>query len=270
MNGQRDPDAILAAWLEEGPNRLPEQTRRAISFSTRTTEQQRRSLWSPWRTPRMTIFARVAVAAIALIAVIGGSVYFMGTQQGVGGPQPTPSPSATSVPSSAPVSPSPEAGATVPTDWTSYTSSRFAYTIDYPTDWVLTPATMDWPAPAFPAMVGGFEHDTFGPPYFGSQLNVSSVPLEAGKGAADWLVGLDHEGSNNDCQWSTTRTVVVDGVDARRREGVCMSTDQIIEIAVASDNRFYLLNLFGTPSGPFTDVNHATLDQFLASFRFDD
>ena len=24
MTVQRDPDAILAAWLEEGPNRLPE------------------------------------------------------------------------------------------------------------------------------------------------------------------------------------------------------------------------------------------------------
>ena len=31
MNVQRDPDAILAAWLDEGPTRLPEPTRRAIA-----------------------------------------------------------------------------------------------------------------------------------------------------------------------------------------------------------------------------------------------
>ena len=31
MTVQRDPDAILAAWLEEGPTGLPEPTRRAIA-----------------------------------------------------------------------------------------------------------------------------------------------------------------------------------------------------------------------------------------------
>ena len=42
MSLQRDPDAILATWLEEGPNRLPEATRRAIAVNTRTTRQSRR------------------------------------------------------------------------------------------------------------------------------------------------------------------------------------------------------------------------------------
>ena len=27
-------------------------------------------------------------------------------------------------------------------------------------------------------------------------------------------------------------------------------------------------HMFGTPAGAFTDVNHATLDKFLASFKF--
>ena len=31
MTVKRDPDAILAAWLEEGPTALPEPTRRAIA-----------------------------------------------------------------------------------------------------------------------------------------------------------------------------------------------------------------------------------------------
>ena len=30
MTTPRDPDEILAAWLDEGPTRLPDQTRRAI------------------------------------------------------------------------------------------------------------------------------------------------------------------------------------------------------------------------------------------------
>ncbi len=51
MTVQRDPDAILAAWLEEGPDRLPDATRRAIAVTTRTTHQSRRPRWVPWRFP---------------------------------------------------------------------------------------------------------------------------------------------------------------------------------------------------------------------------
>ena len=95
MNVQRDPDAILAAWLEEGPNRLPEQTRRAIAVTTRTTDQKRRSPWAPWRTPLMTSVARVAIAAIAVIAVAGGAIYFLGQSQGPVSVAPTERPTAT-------------------------------------------------------------------------------------------------------------------------------------------------------------------------------
>lgn len=47
----------------------------------------------------MTLFARVAIAAIAVIALAGGAIYFFGTGQRVGGAPPTPSPSVTSAPS---------------------------------------------------------------------------------------------------------------------------------------------------------------------------
>jgi hypothetical protein len=266
MNAQRDPDAILASWLEEGPNRLPEETRRAISVTTRTNEQERRSPWAPWRTPHMTIFARVAVAAIAVIAVIGGTVYLTGPKQGVGGPQPTPSPSITPAPSSAPPSASPEALASVPIDWTTYTSSRFAYTIDYPTDWTMTPAEVDWPAIDFPDK-GGHEHDVFAEFSTAGRLFVSSVPLKAGKTAANWLTELDRWNADHACQLSEPRTITIDGVDARQQEGVCMGTDHLIEVVMANDKRFYQINLFGS-SGPFTDRDQGTFDRFLASFRF--
>jgi hypothetical protein len=106
MNVKRDPDAILAAWLEEGPGGLPEVTRRAIAVNTRTTNQRRRPIWELQRRPSMNPFARIAVAAIALIALIGGAVYVFGPTGGVGGP-PAASPSPTS-------SPSPRATATPP------------------------------------------------------------------------------------------------------------------------------------------------------------
>ena len=52
MTVKRDPDAILAAWLEEGPTGLPEPTRRAIAVSTRTTTRRAAPMWVPRRRPR--------------------------------------------------------------------------------------------------------------------------------------------------------------------------------------------------------------------------
>ena len=85
MNVQRDPDAILAAWLEEGPTGLPEPTRRAITVNTRTTTQRRHPIWMPRRRPTMNPFARISVAALAVVAVLGGAIYIFAPGGGVGG-----------------------------------------------------------------------------------------------------------------------------------------------------------------------------------------
>ena len=71
MTAPRDPDSILSAWLDEGPSRLPSSTRRAILTSTQVTKQERHLKWMPWRIS-MQAMTRVAVAAIVLIAVVGG------------------------------------------------------------------------------------------------------------------------------------------------------------------------------------------------------
>jgi hypothetical protein len=258
-------DPRIADWLEGDPNTAPEPTLEIV-LAAFPSIKQRHGSRLPWRFSLMPTSFKLALGAAAVFVVVLGGAFALGpgSPNSVGGPGSTPSPSpiTTQPPSS------PEAQATVPVDWTTYTSSRFAYTIDYPADWVATPATQDWPSTGFPSPMGGFDHDTFGPPYFGSPVYVASIALKAGTTAADWLVALDGEGAAHDCQMSTARTVVVDGVDARRREGVCMSTDRMIEVAMADDRRFYLIYMFGTPAGPFTDADHATLDRFLASFRF--
>ena len=51
MTTPRDPDAILAAWLEEGPDRLPDRRGGRSPSTTRTTTQSRRPMWVPWRFP---------------------------------------------------------------------------------------------------------------------------------------------------------------------------------------------------------------------------
>ena len=141
MTVKRDPDAILAAWLEEGPTALPEPTRRAIAVTTRSTTQRRHPFWVPRGRPVMNIHARWAVAAIAVVLAIGGAAYFLAPGGGqVGGPPTTaPSPAAsTSVIATATPAgtPSPSAfllakeGFIYPGTWAPTFDPAFAFTID--------------------------------------------------------------------------------------------------------------------------------------------
>lgn len=99
MNTPRDPDAILAAWLEEGPTALPEPTRRAIAVATRTTDRSRRPFWMPQRRPMMNTYARLAVAVVAIAIAVGGAAYFLTPAGGKTGGPPTATPSAIPSPS---------------------------------------------------------------------------------------------------------------------------------------------------------------------------
>ena len=154
MTIPRDPDAILAAWLEEGPNRLPDATRRAIAVSTRTTRQSRLPVWMPWRAPNMNGMTRLALAAVAVVAVVVGGLFVLrpGTDQpgGVGGPG-SPVPSASPAPSASPspsASPAPSTSAIpeppVGAMTQAFTSPTFGYSIRYPAGWTVTPTTGGW------------------------------------------------------------------------------------------------------------------------------
>ena len=72
-NQTRDPDSILAAWLDDGPTELPDATRRAILTALPTTPQAQRGRL--WRFPPMSTFARgasllVVAVLLAVAAVI--------------------------------------------------------------------------------------------------------------------------------------------------------------------------------------------------------
>ena len=252
------PDAtIRAAITKDTPIGTADALWFDLSDRLDTTSQRRRRLFvigSP--------AVRVAFAAIALIAVTGGAVYLLVSAPAVGVPPPTvqPTPTATPEPSSA------RSQAAVPTDWTSYTSSRFSYTMDYPAAWDAIPATVDWPPVDFPDKFAN-DHDVFQAFSTAARLTVASVPLKAGKTSTDWITQLDGWNLDHSCQISDTRTIKVDGVDARQQEGVCMGTDHLLEVVMADDSRFYQINLFGS-SGPFTDADRGTLERALASFRF--
>jgi hypothetical protein len=100
MTVQHDPDAILAAWLEEGPAALPDTVRRAIAVNTRTTRQKRLPIWQPRRLPTMNGTSRLILAAVAVVAIALGGLYLSGlTRNGAIGGPPSPSPSPAASPS---------------------------------------------------------------------------------------------------------------------------------------------------------------------------
>ena len=104
MTTDRDPDLLLATWLEEGPRDLPTDTRRAIETAVRTMPQRRHGFGRSWRFPLVNGSLRptLLVAAI-LISIIGVAVYgrLRPTDQ-VGGGGVLPSPSASASASASP------------------------------------------------------------------------------------------------------------------------------------------------------------------------
>jgi hypothetical protein len=135
MNATRDLDSVLAAWLDEGPTGLPDETRRAILIALPTTSQARRGPFAPWRLSGMNTTARLAMGALVAVIAVGGALYLLGpSQYGSGGPP----------------SPSPTLGSTVPppsldpTSWATVTSSQYGFKVGYPDAWTVVPATRAW------------------------------------------------------------------------------------------------------------------------------
>jgi hypothetical protein len=184
---------------------------------------------------------------------------------------PTPSPPAiaTAAPASAPAppSPSPVAEATVPVDWATYTSPKYAYSIDYPTDWTTTPASQDWPATGFSYPDDPAIDKWVMPPGDSWVLMfVSSVPLKAGETATQRIARLDTDNAQAPCQLGHRTDVTVDGKTARQEDGTCFGSDYIREVAAVNNGRFYLIYILS--GSPLTDTGLATFDHFLGSFKF--
>ena len=138
MTALRDPDTIIAAWLDEGPSVLPEATRRSIAVSNRTIHQARRPMWWPWRDSDVNSIFKLALAGAAVIAVTVGGLYVI--NRGPSGPGsvvgPTASPSLT---------PAPSANTPGITGFTPYTSDVYGFTLGIPNDWTLyEAATREW------------------------------------------------------------------------------------------------------------------------------
>ena len=102
MNAIRDPEAIMAAWLDDGPAQLPTDTRQAIAVGIRTVTRRRPGIGLRLLgRPDLSRFAVALGSAAAVVVVAALALSFYAKQPSVGGldtASPSPVPSATPSP----------------------------------------------------------------------------------------------------------------------------------------------------------------------------
>jgi hypothetical protein len=104
MHTDRETARIVRSWLEEGRTALPDHIRAAVLDQAPATPQ-RRSWWPARRFADMNMYAKLAVAAAAVlvVALVGYNLLPSASdQRSAGGPEASPTPSPTASPSLTP------------------------------------------------------------------------------------------------------------------------------------------------------------------------
>jgi hypothetical protein len=219
---------IAEFYASETPPRAPDRVLTAVLETTKATRQRRAPIRLPWRFPRMNTYAKVAIAAVVVIAVgaVGLSLLSPRSPFGVGSePNASPTPS-----------PSPPLTET-------FTSEQHGFSISYPSGWVARPATDPWTTgfPDFASTAGDVIYD---PAQDDGHLwiMVASQPL-AGKTGDQWvddmLTGLS--GADGPCA-PPREPVTIDGAAGE----TCASSIS----AVSAGDRGYLILLYVSGDDP--------------------
>lgn len=251
MNQPRDPDAIIATWLEDGPIDLPAETRRAISVGLRTQPRARRT--ANLRGLSMLPLNRFATAAAILLAVGLLSAFVLSNR--LGGPGATPAPSVSALPSatasplpSPSIAASPTATLVQTTGWLPFTSSHYGYTIAYPPTWAATQATRAWVVATDPLAAprpGGVLDVFLGNPPNGPETGVfgfaADVPAGTSEGA--WLTSY-YAGRNYCPTMPTFLPITVDGHPGRLDP--CYDAQAFVFVG----HRVYVFVIFQTQMQP--------------------
>jgi len=148
MTDDRSPERAARAWLELGPTRAPEHAVQAALERIEHTSQERHwPLPTGGRWIQRTGRTLGAVALATLVLAVGVLLLQRLPEQGPAvSPSPSPSSSATPTASSTPSPSTQEGGAAHLTS--TFVSPRNGYSVIYPDDWQVTPASESWQAGA--------------------------------------------------------------------------------------------------------------------------
>ncbi len=97
MSTDRDVTRIVRSWLEEGATSLPDRVLDGVLDQLPATPQ-RRAWWPAWRLSEMNNFAKLAIAAAAVVVIAIVGINLLPRSGGVAGPGPTPTPAPSASP----------------------------------------------------------------------------------------------------------------------------------------------------------------------------
>lgn len=189
MRTEQETTRIVRSWLEEGVTALPDRVLDAALDQLPATPQ-RRSWWPARRFATMQTYAKLAIAAAAVLVVALIGYQFLPRTGGVGG-QPTPSPSPTLAPTPGPTA-APFLPGSGPVAAGTYTlDATLGVTIEVPASWDACCGTPGW------ALVKGE-----------AQPDVSAMLYGSGSEIDDIVVYGDS------CRWSSSPTSEPRGAEA--------------------------------------------------------
>jgi hypothetical protein len=237
-----DFDLTARAWLDDGPTRMSDRALLSALEEIHTT-RQRRAVRTAWRATPVSNSARLAIAAVLVVAVGFLAIIVVPRQPDgskVGGPSPSPSPAGT---------------VAFPDLTTTFVSPRNGFSIKHPDRVLITPAKQLW---GFSKQVDdGFDVVETG---LAAVLKGASAAMEDGASIPDEKVDEFLSGeyvSPGGCgvPRSQQAAVTIDGQSGRISE--CPNR---IDATVVADGRLYLFTLLAHRSDA-----RAVFDAFAAT-----
>jgi hypothetical protein len=263
MSDKREFEPIARAFMAAGPTQLADRVLESSLAEVHHTRQRRVLLRAPWRTPVMNIYAKLAAAAVVVVAVGALGVWLVspGSSSTPVGAPPAPNASPSASPESSPtpeLSPPPslQPMESPPPLSGTFTSTRHGISLATPDGWTTQPATETWDGRPFP---------NYGDP----DVDLIHDPLRQGN---LWLMVASRPlGTADPAQWPTDQfaaagcpiTVPLSVDSAAGLIGADFSSSDCSVVFVATGGRGYQIRLYDSSGLPGYD--RAWFDEVLAS-----
>jgi hypothetical protein len=262
MTQPRDPDTIIATWLDDGPIDLPDETRRAIVVGLRTQPRARQV--AILRGLPVNSLSRFATAAVVLLAVGALSIFILSNRGGGPGGLPPPSVAPSASPAAiASRSPSvaPTASPVSTAGWVAFSSSRYGYQIARPSTYRATPATRGWVFATDRLDDTTTAADEFIDPAASYQIRLTAWAVDVPIGTSEdaWIAAYYQADPTPSCRVNVDALVpiIVDGHPGRKGIGACSDS----QVFVFFDGRVHVFAIW-------RDSQEPLLDAFLSTVRF--